>query len=293
MSIVKSYAVGNGDMYYIKHNSDNFTIIDCQLFGDHKEWLVEELKQEAKYKGIERFISTHPDEDHFQGIEYLDEKMPISNFYVVENSAIKSDETDSFKHYRSLRDGNKAFYLSKGCKRRWMNDSDKVRDTSGIQILWPNLDNKHFKSALQDAENGTAYNNISLVARYSVEDSASFLWLGDLETTFMENILDDIALSKTTVVFAPHHGRESGKLPHTWLDKLQPKIIVLGEAPSRHLNYYTGYKTLIQNSAKDITFDVVEGKLHCYSSDKNYGKRDWLTDEGRTDRDFYIGTLNL
>ncbi|CAM4346215.1 hypothetical protein COEX109129_19890 [Corallococcus exiguus] len=31
MSIIKSFSVGNGDMFYIKHNSDNFTIIDCNL----------------------------------------------------------------------------------------------------------------------------------------------------------------------------------------------------------------------------------------------------------------------
>jgi hypothetical protein len=29
MSIVKSFSVGDGDMFYIKHNSDNFTTIDC------------------------------------------------------------------------------------------------------------------------------------------------------------------------------------------------------------------------------------------------------------------------
>ena len=31
MSIVKSLSVGEGDMFYIKHNSDNFTVIDCCL----------------------------------------------------------------------------------------------------------------------------------------------------------------------------------------------------------------------------------------------------------------------
>jgi hypothetical protein len=29
MSIVKSFSVGDGDMFYILHNSSNFTIIDC------------------------------------------------------------------------------------------------------------------------------------------------------------------------------------------------------------------------------------------------------------------------
>jgi len=34
MSIVKSFAIGNGDMYYIRHGSDNFSIIDCSVPTD-------------------------------------------------------------------------------------------------------------------------------------------------------------------------------------------------------------------------------------------------------------------
>ena len=37
MSKIKSFSVGNGDMFYIKHNSDNFTTIDCCLTDDVKE----------------------------------------------------------------------------------------------------------------------------------------------------------------------------------------------------------------------------------------------------------------
>lgn len=33
MAIVKSLAVGNGDMFYIQHGSDNFTTIDCNRYG--------------------------------------------------------------------------------------------------------------------------------------------------------------------------------------------------------------------------------------------------------------------
>ena len=42
MSIVKTFAVGDGDMYYIKHNSDNFSIIDCSLRLDAaaRHWLA-------------------------------------------------------------------------------------------------------------------------------------------------------------------------------------------------------------------------------------------------------------
>ena len=95
MSIVKSFAVGNGDMFYVQHNSDNFTIIDCNLNAETASERIEELKLKSQYKGITRFVSTHPDQDHFGGIELLDEKMPIANFYVVKNKATKSEETES------------------------------------------------------------------------------------------------------------------------------------------------------------------------------------------------------
>jgi beta-lactamase superfamily II metal-dependent hydrolase len=293
MSMIRSFTVGAGDMFYIRHNSDNFTIIDCQLFGDHEKWLVEELKRESREKRVTRFISTHPDEDHIQGIEYLDEQMPTRNFYVVKNDAIKEDETVSFKRYCQLRDSDKAYYVRKGCERKWMNLEGEGRGSAGIQILWPDTENQHFKAALKDAADGTAFNNMSLVARYSIKESASFMWIGDLETQFMEDIYDDITLPETTVVFAPHHGRKSGKLPDEWLDKLRPKIIVLGEAESRLLHYYGGYSTITQTKAGDITFLPDGKKIHCYVSYEEYGMRGWLDDEGKTDRDFYIGTLNF
>jgi hypothetical protein len=118
------------------------------------------------------------------------------------------------------------------------------------------------------------------------------MWLGDLETEFMENIVNDITLEKTTIVFAAHHGRSSGKIPDSWLRKLDPQIIVIGEAPSRHLHYYTGYKTITQNSAGDITMDLVDNKVHFYVSNSKYshGK---LDDEGLSKFPNYIGSITV
>ena len=80
MSIIKSFSVGNGDMFYIKHNSDNFSIIDCCLTDDNKEDIVNEIIDKKNGKQIVRFMSTHPDQDHIQGIQYLDDKITIVNF---------------------------------------------------------------------------------------------------------------------------------------------------------------------------------------------------------------------
>jgi beta-lactamase superfamily II metal-dependent hydrolase len=292
MSIVKSLSVGNGDMFYIKHNSDNFTMIDCKMSDENQEAIVAELKKESAGKGITRFISTHPDDDHICHLTYFHEKMNLLNFYCVKNEATKPDETDDFDQYCALRDDTqKAFYIYKGCSRNWMNQTTDERGTSGIQILWPDTETDLHQQALQDAKDGISWNNICPIFTYSLTEGATVLWMGDLETGFMEEIKDSVELPEVDILFAPHHGRDSGKVPAAWLEQMNPGVVVIGEAPSEHLNYYTGYNTITQNSAGDITFDCVTGKTHIYVSNWTYSV-DFLEDDGQGyTYGNYIGTL--
>jgi glyoxylase-like metal-dependent hydrolase (beta-lactamase superfamily II) len=115
VSIVKSYAIGNGDMYYIRHGSDNFSIIDCSLPDDREGAILAELAAQSRDKGIVRFISTHPDQDHISGLIELDDAMGLANFYCVKNATKKASPTADFYRYCALRDSDKAFYLSRGC----------------------------------------------------------------------------------------------------------------------------------------------------------------------------------
>ena len=298
MSIVKSFSVGNGDMFYIKHNSDNFTVIDCCIDNGNKDSIINEIDDKSKNKGMMRFISTHPDKDHIMGLKTYREKIGISNFYCVDNKVTKSDETEDFKEYCDLRDGDKHFYIDKNCKRKWLNDSGKdnkgnYRDSSGISILWPDTNNEHFKKALENAKNGERDNNISPIIKYGLKNGVKILWFGDLEKEFMENIKENLKIEKADIIFAPHHGRDSGKIPKEILDKINPKIIVIGEAPSQNLNYYSGYNTITQNSAGNITFDCDGNKVHIYVSNKNYSVP-FLENENKSNSyDHYIGTLTL
>lgn len=299
MSIIKSFSVGNGDMFYIKHNSDNFTIIDCCINDENEDAIISELKNESRTKGITRFISTHPDEDHLRGLEILDMHMPINNFYCVKNKAIKLNMQETFKptfnKYTNLRDSDKAFYIYNGCKRKWMNISNEERDCSGINILWPDLDNQFFKDALTKAENGESPNNISPIIEYSLEDGATVLWMGDLETDFLNNIKPSLShIKNIDILFAPHHGRDSGKVPTWLLQQMNPKVIIIGEAKSEHLNYYQGYNTIKQNSAGDIMFDCVDKNVHIFVSNSGYDE-DFLINQNIRNRHdgFYIGTLKL
>lgn len=279
-------------MFYIEHNSDNFTIIDCCMYPDEQERIVSELKERSQCKRINRFISTHPDEDHIRGIQYLNEHMPISNFYCVKNEATKDDKTDDFLEYCNLRDSGKAFNIFAGCKRKWMNLEDEERKSSGISILWPKIENDHFKSALEDAASGNSPNNISSIINYRQAGGAVVAWMGDLETDFLESIADDLTLDEVAVLFAPHHGRDSGRVPANLLGAMNPKVIVVGEAPSEHINYYPNYNTITQNSAGNITFECSDdGYIHVYISSETYSV-DFLVNRYLTNKHgHYIGSI--
>lgn len=293
MSIVKSYAIGSGDMYYIRHGSDNFTVVDCSLPDSRRSSILAEIATQSKDKGIHRFISTHPDQDHLSGLCELDTYWSIANFYCVNNGATKTTPTADFLRYCEWRDGSKAFYLYKGCQRKWMNLDDEERGSAGLNILWPVTSDPDFKSALADAAAGMTPNNISCILKYSLNGGATMLWMGDLETDFMETILDKVSFPKIDVLFAPHHGRTSGKVPKDWLAEMNPGLVVIGEAPSEYLNYYSDYNTLTQNSAGDVLFDCVTGKIHIYVGDNAY-QVDYLHDDGLDHSHglYYIGSLS-
>ena len=290
MSIVKSLAVGNGDMFYIRHNSDHFSVIDCSLPDSRRDEILNEIAKQRVGKRFNRFISTHPDQDHISGLVSFDDRFRILNFFVVKNKATKSNETEDFKRYKRLRDHTReAFYL----KRRLMIESDIKRGSAGINILWPILYNEHFKDALQQAEDGGSPNNISPIIRYSLENGASVLWMGDLETDFMEKIKDTITPDASNILFAPHHGRKSGRVPKDWLDKINPTLIVVGEAPSSDLTYYDGWNTITQNSSGDIVFECHYGKTRVFVSKSTYTVDFLDKEQGVWNQHgcYYIGTF--
>lgn len=277
MSRVKSFSVGNGDMFYINHNTDNFTTIDCCLSDEVKNDILDEIASESFGKGIKRFISTHPDEDHIAGLVAYDNRFSIVNFYRVNNNTTKKGlETEDFKKYKSLcADTQKSFELKKDCKRKWMNESGEGRDGSGLYCLWPITDNKKYQEALKIAAEGGSPNNISPAIKYYA-GGFSFLWMGDMESDMQEEFDSKVTNSHTTIVFAPHHGRRSGHIPSSLMDKLTPKLIVVGEAPSDELDYYSGYNTITQNSAGDILFETNGEYLDIYISATDYNKTDGM-----------------
>lgn len=296
MSKVKSFSVNNGDLFYINHFSDNFTIIDCNLEDslENRSEIIKEITNLKKKKGVSRFISTHPDEDHISGIKDL----TFTNFYCVKNEATKPEESESFKHYCSLRD-NGAIYIKKNLTKSWLNQESDGRKSSGINFLWPDINNAEYKEILKKVKEGKEHNNLSPIIKYSITTGQKFLWMGDIMFDFLEKIKNDIEFSKINIVFAPHHGRKSGKIPVDVLTLLSPDLIIVGEAPSSDLEYYKDYQTITQNSSGDITFESEDNYIHIYVSKESYLKSKTKPNNLQnrykinTNQSYYLGSLKV
>ncbi|MBE6513459.1 MAG: hypothetical protein E7Z75_10035 [Methanobrevibacter olleyae] len=263
-------------MFYIKHGTDNFTIIDCCI-NENSENILEEIKKIHDEKTITRFILTHPHKDHYTGLTELHETLNILNFYYVKNN-IELTESDDSTTFEELKKRDNVCYLKKDLKRRYMNEDGNNIKHSGINILWPDIESEIFKEELEKCENETKtgnINNISPIIKYSLENSITCMWMGDLETEMMEKIYENelVDWPEIDVLFAPHHGRTTGKVPTDILKKTNPKLIVIGEANSENLDYYENYTHITQNSCGNILFNCENNLVEVYVSDGNYAKQ--------------------
>lgn len=317
MSKVKSFSFEDGeirgDLFYIKHNVDCFTIIDCYLKDndDRKDAIINEIVSESKIKSVQRFISTHPDDDHIHGIEDLWKKWNTTNFYCVANNIAPDSNNPSLSKYIELKDSRNCTFIKKGLERVFLNkdgktDEGKEIGGSGIYFLWPDLKNDVFKDALKKVQANP--NNICPVIKYKVKDSASFLWFGDMETKMQESFYESEKgrIGHIDIVFAPHHGRKSGAMPSELKKELSPKIVIIGNAPSKDIEYLDTDLTITQNSSGDILFDVKDGKVVIYTQNNikdkpkclKYELEDALTNIDIANNKlknglFYLGTLYI
>lgn len=310
MSIVKSFSFPKGeirgDTFYIKHGVNSFTVIDCYLLADsankennRQKEIIDEIVEQSEGR-VRRFISTHPDKDHIAGIEELLRRWQTTNFYAVKND-IPADKNDpSLSKYIEMKDKYN-YSIEKGIKRCWLNDSNDENKSSGIHFYWPVTSNIKFKEALDNVSRGQRVNDICPIFTYSINNGATYMWMGDLETemqqTYYEECFDGIPC--VNILFQPHHGRKSASIPSELLDALDPQLIIIGNAPSEHINYGDSRMTITQNTSGDLVFVNDGGYVHIYSQNKLYYRPSCLKflqskcespDKGTP---YYCGSLKL
>jgi competence protein ComEC len=272
MPIVHFLNVNCGDCSIIQHGSGRNTVIDVcnakpftsleMLYSimqgsqarlekgvngnfNQKKYPVNPIAY-MKDHGIDsvwRFIATHPDMDHLDGIEAFFDAFAPTCFWDTDNNCEKEFgednggfSEDDWKFYKKLRDGKptanpQRLTLYAGDQGPYWNQ-DANGSPDGITILAPT------KQLLASGNACSDYNDSSYVLLYRTKSGNRILFAGDSHDATWEHILENYEseVKDVDVLIAPHHGRDSGR-DWEFLDVVNPMLTLFGNAPSEHLAY--------------------------------------------------------
>ncbi|MBD0370285.1 MAG: MBL fold metallo-hydrolase [Pyrinomonadaceae bacterium] len=241
------------------------------------------LKENIGTSDIFRFIISHPDMDHIDGIKDLFTEFKILNAWDTDNnksinlnSYFAGYNKEDWQFYTQLRAGkvtdtNRLTYYDSDNALYWNKD--------GIKILCPS------KELVKRANESGDYNDASYVLLYTVTKNEGKSWkiifAGDSDDHSWEYILKNYKarVSNIDVLFAPHHGRDSGR-SYEFLKTLKPRVTLLGNASSNHLAYscYPPIR-ITNNQAGYVIIDISSSAMTFYV--KNYDfARDYKSHRG-------------
>lgn len=227
-------------------------------------------------KEIFRFILTHPDMDHLDGLNELANKFMILNFWDTDNDKTMDKDSfgsqyyyDDWSTYQRLRKGecnSKVLQLYSGVEgREYTND--------GLDILSPTPE------LIKDAKEHNDYNTSSYVILYTTTKGRKVLFCGDSDPKAWECIMElhSDKLANIDVLIASHHGRKSGGCSK-YLDILNPKLTLFGYAKSEYLDYSSWSKRksvhFTNNQVGNVILDFDNnGTIILYIENKSFATK--------------------
>lgn len=300
MPVIHYLNVRQGDCTIIKHGSGRISVIDVNNARQltELEKASHQLLQEAATRGnfnqkeypenpiiymrergmnaVFRFILTHPDMDHMDGIADLFAEFSPTNFWDTDNTCDKSGEDWGSSPYR-LEDWE--FY----CTLRNSADSPKrlaycsghppcdFWKDDGLSILAPTPDLLRAANACEE------WNDASYVLLYRTKSGRKAIFAGDSHDDTWEHILSVHAneIGSIDLLAAPHHGRHSDR-DFGFLDVLKPKLTLFGNAPSEHLAYgpwsSRGLAVITNNQGGSIVVDFDDANAAVYCTNERFAR---------------------
>jgi beta-lactamase superfamily II metal-dependent hydrolase len=242
-----------------------------------------EYLNKLKIKDIFRFIITHPDMDHLDGIKDFYEEFTITNTWDSDNNKElnlkefpNKFNPEDWKFYTQLRSGK---VTSTKRLTYYAGNSNSYFKEDNIKILCPSPE-----LVKQANKEGGDIHDLSYVLLFTFPKKGGGNWKvifsGDSHDNswdyILENFEDDV--KKVDVLFAPHHGRDSNR-SYEFLNTLNPKMTLFGNASSKHLAYdsYKGTR-ITNNQAGYVILDITEDRLLVLVKNKlfayNYRNKD-------------------
>lgn len=309
MSRIHFLNVLEGDCSVIQHDSNRTTVIDVSNASNDVETAKEKEVRESKerkamytrtqvpagkvdyrqkytpdnpisylnslkIKHIWRFIITHPDMDHLDGIKDLYQEFSILHTWDTDN--LKECDLKNFgggynpedwQHYLDIRSGKitntKRLTLYAG-------DAAQYWEDDYIKVLCPT------KELLASANDCKDWNDSSYVILYTPPKKGGgnwkFLFAGDSHDDSWDYILENFKdeVTNVDVLFAPHHGRDSER-DYDFIKTLRPTYTLFGNASSAHLAYNKYPETRITNNqAGHVIINVNEERYDIYVENQEF-----------------------
>ena len=303
MSTIHFLNVNEGDCTWIHHDSGRNTVIDISngndesnedykydgrtKFGEVTEAVRGNFNQKChpvnpikylKYNGVSsifRFILTHPDMDHMDGIKALFGSFKIENFWDTKNNK-KMDSNSKWGKYHKedwefyQRKRKSAIHYYSGDNALFFNQDKNGGYGDSLYILAPTED------LVKSANESGDYNDCSYVLLYA-ENNHKIIFAGDSGQKTWDYILEEYesCLSDIDILFAPHHGRKTGG-NDDYIKVLKPRLTVLGNADSQYLDYATFHNNdleiITNNQGGNIVVDVSIDYIDVYVSNETFAK---------------------
>lgn len=331
MATIHFLNVKNGDCSIINHISDRTTVIDVcnakptdiqseKLIAEkalfekgisgnfqQKRYPVNPISylQDHNIDSIFRYIQTHPDMDHMDGITTLFEEYSPINFWDTNNEKEMDGSSwdnspyneDDWNFYRNLRDAKpntdpRRLALLHGEKGHYWNiGEDGSSSGDDLYILAPSQELIDSANEADEDYNDCSYVLLCRTGGNRIifgGDSYDDTW-----THILENYEDDVA--NIDLLIAPHHGRDSGR-SFEFLNTLKPTLTFFGNAPSDDLAYSAwhnrGLSIVTNNQANCMIVDASAAPMKLYVTHGNFAmKVNSDTFYSNTFKAWYVGPI--
>ena len=298
--------VSPGDCTIIQHASERVTILDIcdgNLQVDLQK-AIQELVVANTVRGnfrmcekptnplsylnsigiteIWRFILSHPDCDHMDGLAPLLETFTVNNFWDSGSRRTKPDfsaspykEEDWDTYFQIIEGKNNTINVVKCIENanfKYANQNeDGSRGSDGLYILAPN------ENLLCDPNENDDVNEGTYVILYK-SIGGKILLPGDAHDDSWEFVATNHTsdIENCAFLLAPHHGRDSGR-SYDFLDKAQPKLTLIGCAPSDQIDYdqwhRRGLQFITSNQAGNVVLEIASAGIDVYVENDRFAQK--------------------
>ncbi|MAF04747.1 hypothetical protein [Herbaspirillum sp.] len=315
MSEVHLLNVSPGDCTIIKHASGRVSMMDiCCGNLETRQKVVEAAAQTLDSVSVEsiqgnfrmcawpsnpinylktlginklfRFILSHPDMDHMDGLDNLVNQVGMENFWDTGARRTYSKPTfgngynrykkEDWDAYERIVSGNNPSVRTAqrlaGAKFAYANEADEQGAAhDSLHILAPS------REMLADPNENDDINEASYIVTFESEGGKIVL-PGDAHDASWEYAIANHRehLENTAFLLAPHHGRDSNR-SYEFLDVLRPQLTLIGCAPSEHIDYdqwrRRGLRIITSNQAGNVLLDINDFGFNVYVENESFAKK--------------------